>query len=264
MEETNRLPDRSETPEPLHQEEVPSSNNSSGSHPGELDKLLPETKTIDEAEVEVPLPLSLKDSDTHGNSRVICSSTFSNLTVNIFVYPESNPYTQSQYQIFEEVITEVGLDVTNGIKESLSKESNQAEGLHQAVEKLSQVATGTAGAETDLTSENHEDKLAKYFNSLADTDQLAQNQHHCEDVAEVKSFTIALLELAFEKQTDIASAATSTLQSLGQKHPATVLRVLIAHLSGSFHTFYIRYNLSKLSLKLINITSIKSPQESII
>lgn len=78
------------------------------------------------------------------------------------------------------------------------------------------------------------------------TDYLAQNQHHSEDVAEVKSFTVSLLELAFEKQMDISSAAISTLQNLGRKHPATVLRVLVAHLSGSFLTFCTKNDIFRL------------------
>lgn len=73
---------------------------------------------------------------------------------------------------------------------------------------------------------------AKRLSSVMDIDQLARCQHALEDVAEVKSFTIALLELAFEKQTDIAQTALGTLQKLGRKHPSTVLRTLVAFLSS--------------------------------
>ena len=67
---------------------------------------------------------------------------------------------------------------------------------------------------------------------VVDIDQLARCQNSVEDVPEVKSFTIALLELAFEKQTDIASTAVITLQKLGHRHPSTVLRTLHAYLSS--------------------------------
>lgn len=69
--------------------------------------------------------------------------------------------------------------------------------------------------------------------SIVDIDQLARCQHTAEDVAEVKSFSIALLELAFEKQTDISSNAVATIQQLGRKHPSTVLRTLQTYLSAS-------------------------------
>jgi hypothetical protein len=69
--------------------------------------------------------------------------------------------------------------------------------------------------------------------SIVDIDQLARCQHQAEDVAEVKSFTIALLELAFEKQPEISSNAVSTVQQLGRKHPSTVLRTLHAYLNAS-------------------------------
>lgn len=69
--------------------------------------------------------------------------------------------------------------------------------------------------------------------SIIDIDQLARCQHPAEDVAEVKSFSIALLELAFEKQTDISSNAVATIQQLGRKHPSTVLRTLQTYLSAS-------------------------------
>ncbi len=74
---------------------------------------------------------------------------------------------------------------------------------------------------------------AKRLSSVVDVDHLARCQHTSEDVTEVKSFTIALLELAFEKQTDISSAAIATVQQLGRKHPSTVLRTLHSYLSAS-------------------------------
>lgn len=71
----------------------------------------------------------------------------------------------------------------------------------------------------------------KRLSSVMDIDHLARCQHATEDVPEVKSFTIALLELAFEKQADISQMAVSTLQTIGRKQPATVLRTLLAYLS---------------------------------
>lgn len=73
----------------------------------------------------------------------------------------------------------------------------------------------------------------KRLSSVVDIDHLARCQQTTEDVAEVKSFTIALLELAFEKQADISSAAIATVQQLGRKHPSTVLRTLHAYQSVS-------------------------------
>ena len=75
--------------------------------------------------------------------------------------------------------------------------------------------------------------VKRLSSSIVDIDQLARCQHQAEDVAEVKSFTIALLELAFEKQSDISSSAVLTVQQLGRKHPSTVLRTLHAYLSAS-------------------------------
>ena len=122
----------------------------------------------------------------------------------------------------------------NGITDGVSGKLNEQ--LNTMVENFNEVTTGTS--EADLMGDNQEEINARqHLDSLVDTDLLAQNQHHCEDVAEIKSFTIALLELAFEKQMDIASAAISALQNLGRKHPATVLRVLNSHL-GKFLTFY--------------------------
>lgn len=73
----------------------------------------------------------------------------------------------------------------------------------------------------------------KRLSSVVDVDHLARCQRSTEDVPEVKSFTIALLELAFEKQVDISSAAITTVQQLGRKHPSTVLRTLHSYISAS-------------------------------
>ncbi len=73
---------------------------------------------------------------------------------------------------------------------------------------------------------------SKRLSSVMDIDHLARCQNITEDVPEVKSFCIALLELAFEKQTDIAQLAVETLQKMGRKHPATVLRTLLNYLSS--------------------------------
>lgn len=70
----------------------------------------------------------------------------------------------------------------------------------------------------------------KRLSTVIDVDQLARSQQVVEDVPEVKSFVIALLEIAFEKQTDTSSAAIVTLQKLGSKHPSTVIRTLHSYL----------------------------------
>lgn len=93
---------------------------------------------------------------------------------------------------------------------------------------------------SDLTGKDTEEpsnlKLAKYLshqtNNMIDLDYLARSQHAAQDIPEVKSFVIALLELVFEKQSDISSAAMETIQKIGHKHPATVLRTVLTFLSG--------------------------------
>lgn len=45
-------------------------------------------------------------------------------------------------------------------------------------------------------------------------------------MADVKNLTLALMELALEKQDAVADAAVRTLRQLGHKQPATVLRTL--------------------------------------
>ena len=54
-EESSHLPEECEATEPLHQEEIPSpaSSDITGSHPSELDKLLPEIRPVDESNAEV-------------------------------------------------------------------------------------------------------------------------------------------------------------------------------------------------------------------
>lgn len=69
-------------------------------------------------------------------------------------------------------------------------------------------------------------------NHIVDLDYLARCQHPTQDVPEVKSFAIALLELVFEKQSDVSSTAMGTIQKMGHKHPATVLRTVLTFLSG--------------------------------
>ena len=83
-----------------------------------------------------------------------------------------------------------------------------------------------------ILKDTHPTAKRQLSSVVVDIDQLARCQHSVEDVPEVKSFTIALLELAFEKQSDISSTAVITLQKLGHRHPSTVLRTLHAYLSS--------------------------------
>lgn len=86
--------------------------------------------------------------------------------MNVIVLPEAKLYTQSQYQIFEEVVPEVDLDVINEIKPSFQKNSNQTVQLNQVEEKLNVDTMETAGADSHLTGDNRIDKLAKYLNNF--------------------------------------------------------------------------------------------------
>lgn len=86
--------------------------------------------------------------------------------MNVIVFPEAKLYTQSQYQIFEEVVPEVDLDVINEIKPSFQKNSNQTVRLNQVEEKLNVDTMETAGADSHLTGDNRIDKLAKYLNNF--------------------------------------------------------------------------------------------------
>ena len=86
--------------------------------------------------------------------------------MNVIALPEAKLYTQSQYQIFEEVVPEVDLDVINEIKPSFQKNSNQTVQLNQVEEKLNVDTMETAGADSHLTGDNRIDKLAKYLNNF--------------------------------------------------------------------------------------------------
>lgn len=86
--------------------------------------------------------------------------------MNVIVLPEAKLYTQSQYQIFEEVVPEVDLDVINEIKPSFQKNSNQTVQLNQVEEKLNVDTMETAGADSHLIGDNRIDKLAKYLNNF--------------------------------------------------------------------------------------------------
>lgn len=73
MEESRHLCDKSETSEPLHQEEIasPSVNESSESHPSELDKLLPKAKTLDQSRTEVSPLYASQDSNEQGHFYIL-------------------------------------------------------------------------------------------------------------------------------------------------------------------------------------------------
>ena len=142
----------------------------------------------------------------------------------------------------KEVLPEVGEDaVLNGVNTHEATPSAQIadENVGDETDEPSVVIRNPQKKENEvfsLTPSPIKQKVhqsTKRLSSVVDVDHLARIQHPTEDVAEVKSFTIALLELAFEKQSDISSAAIATVQQLGRKHPSTVLRTLHSYLSAS-------------------------------
>lgn len=140
----------------------------------------------------------------------------------------------------KEVLSEIGEDaLLNGVTvDEADTRFNQTQVLNDETDDPSVVFRNPSLNDNEVFNSRSPIKQqisqpAKRLSSVIDIDHLARCQQLTEDVAEVKSFTIALLELAFEKHNDISSVAIATVQQLGRKHPSTVLRTLHAYLSAS-------------------------------